>query len=326
LSFAAFIGPFAIDHFMIPMGIEEDILGEGVTFLVTEALLPLPLSRHSKKKKGLVALKRVKAPLYLIERVEKKAIEKVCFELRVLLHEAIRSHANVVDILCIAWEMRGSGSDDRTPSPVLIMEHAAFGALSSYQATNKLTWEQKRRLCLEIACGLEVLHDSGIIHGDVKSENVLLSPCERHTFKAKLSDFGCSFLDDDYDQRVLIVGTRVWSAPEILLGPVLKQWAPKTDVYSFGLLSFQICVDGRNPFWALPLFDLDPDLSQAELVKQIQEIKLRSDFLEMCLEYANRFAQAHLPLAEIMKASLSQKPQLRQDIRDLAQKLQMNIG
>jgi serine/threonine protein kinase len=310
---------------MIPETMEEDILGEGVTFVVTESLLQLPLLTTSKNNRDLVALKRVKAPQYLLEKAEKQRIEKVYFELRVLLHETIRHHANIVDIICIAWEIHGSDPRDRIPFPVLVMEHAEFGALSSYQASNALTWDQKRRICLEVACGLEVLHNSGIIHGDVKSENVLLFPCDQQVFRAKLSDFGCSLLDDDYDHKILVVGTRIWSAPETLSGPVSKEWASKADVYSFGLLSFRICMDGRNPFWALPIFDLDPDLLPADTVKQIQGLKLMPNFVEICLEYAHHIPHAELPLAEIMLATLNQIPHQRKDIKDLVQVFKFKI-
>jgi serine/threonine protein kinase len=324
LGFAAFIEPLPIDHIMIPGVIEEDILGEGVTFIVTESFLSLSLSRRSKNTRELVALKRVKAPQYLLEKAEKQLIEKVCFELRVLLHEQIRIHPNIVNIICIAWEMHGSDPHDQIPSPVLVMEHAAFGALSTYQSSNVLSWDQKRRISLEIACGLEVLHDSGVIHGDVKSENVLLFPCDRQGFTAKLSDFGASLLDDDYESRVKIIGTRIWSAPETLSGSVLKEWAPAADVYSFGLLCFRICMDGRNPFWALPIFDLDPDLSSIEVIKQIQEVKLRSDFVDMCLQYAFRVELAEFPLVKIIGASLNPAPSRRENIKSLIQNLQLS--
>jgi serine/threonine protein kinase len=308
---------------MIPGTTEEDILGQGVTFVVTEGLLPLPLSKRSKNNFDLVALKRVKAPQHLLEEAEKEHIEKVCFELRVLLHEPIRKHPNIADIICIAWEMHGLDPNSRIPSPLLIMEHATFGDLGSYQNSNPLTWDQKKRICMEVACGLEVLHDSGIIHGDVKSENVLLFPCDQLGFRAKLSDFGGSLLDDDYGGRVIIVGTRIWSAPEISC-PVLIDSAPKTDVYSFGLLSFRICIDGGNPFWALPIFDLDPDLSTKDTIQQIQGIKSSSNFLEMCLEYTHH-AAPEFPLAEIMRGSLSQLPHQRQSIGYMALILQSNI-
>jgi serine/threonine protein kinase len=322
LGFAAFIEPLPIDHIMIPEAMEEDILGEGVTFRVTESFLSFPLSRRSQNTRDLVALKRVKAPQYLLERAEKQSIEKVCFELRVLLHQQIRIHPNIVNIICIAWEMQGSDPYDQIPSPVLVMEHAAFGALSTYQSSNELSWVQKRRISLEVARGLEVLHDSGIIHGDIKSENVLLFPSNDHGFEAKLSDFGASLLDDDYESTVKIIGTRIWSAPETLSGPVLKEWAPAADVYSFGLLCFRICMDGKNPFWALPIFDLDPDLSSIEVLKQIQELKLRSDFVDMCLQYAVRDELAEFPLVKIIGTSLGQSPSQRNNVKSLVQDLQ----
>lgn len=88
-------------------------------------------------------------------------------------------------------------------------------------------------LCIEVGQGLQALHASRVVHGDVKMENVLVFPGRNNRLTAKVSDFGFSLVDLDGTQTSVTfnMGTRPWTAPEV--GKKLD-WKDvfSTDVYS----------------------------------------------------------------------------------------------
>ncbi|KAG8724271.1 hypothetical protein FRC09_020559 [Ceratobasidium sp. 395] len=100
------------------------------------------------------------------------------------------------------------------------------------------------QLCVGISEGVAYLHQSGLIHGDIKSANVLIS----NEGVAKISDFGCSELKTSTlcftTTSVLKLSIR-WAAPEILDGPVLR--SREADVYALGMTLLE-AVTGMVPF------------------------------------------------------------------------------
>ena len=100
--------------------------------------------------------------------------------------------------------------------------------------------------------GMIQLHEANIIHGDIKPQNILLTD----TYVAKLADFGLAYwkgkttsqiastsastLDDD-EVRAVVAGTSAYMAPELLNASVLADYS--SDVYSFGILLNELCVE-----------------------------------------------------------------------------------
>ena len=107
------------------------------------------------------------------------------------------------------------------------------------------------RLAAEVAEGLEHAHERGIIHRDVKPQNILV---ELGSGSAKLTDFGLardlarSALTEDGD----LIGTPYYMAPEQLEG---EQVDRRTDVYALGLVLYRGLV-GTLPFEARSIFEL----------------------------------------------------------------------
>lgn len=125
----------------------------------------------------------------------------------------------------------------------LIMEYANRGSLDDYLKNNKsITREQQIDLALEIALALRYLHsqERPIIHGDIKSANILLHEDNQHLY-AKLTDFGLSTLKSNSKG---FVGTPAWMAPELFNGQVANE---KSDVYSFGVVLWEL-VSQQSPF------------------------------------------------------------------------------
>ena len=114
----------------------------------------------------------------------------------------------------------------------------------------------KKRLLVGVANGMVQLHATGIIHGDLKPQNILVTD----DYTAKIADFGLARLraktSASVSSRVLEVasedevpaacGTAAYMAPELLDGG--KRSNEKTDVYSFGVLLNEV-VQEQEPYY-----------------------------------------------------------------------------
>lgn len=106
-----------------------------------------------------------------------------------------------------------------------------------FRGLNYITLKTFLRQILE---GLHELHSQGIVHCDVKPENVLISDVLRH--KVKLVDFGSSITRTL--SSVFYVQSRYYRAPEVILG---IPYSSSIDMWSFGCLAYEL-------FTGRPLF------------------------------------------------------------------------
>ncbi|KXZ45645.1 hypothetical protein GPECTOR_52g45 [Gonium pectorale] len=106
------------------------------------------------------------------------------------------------------------------------------------------------RTALEIAHGMQHLHLSGLVHGDLKPGNVLLkgSNQDKRKFVAKVSDLGIAHPVGAADEMSIDdgqIGSIAYMAPEVFKGRMMKA----SDVYSFGVLLWQlVCGTGSSPY------------------------------------------------------------------------------
>ena len=103
------------------------------------------------------------------EVTDTRRLKAVLTEIKVLAHPPVSNHPNIVDLLGFLWDTQESG--ERLIAPSLILEDALLGSLEAFQKPDFLTLslDMKMEIVLDIAKGLDVLHDSGIVHGDLKS-------------------------------------------------------------------------------------------------------------------------------------------------------------
>lgn len=148
-----------------------------------------------------------------------KQLQAVSLEVRALTVPKLRQHPNIVTLIGIVWEPRGS---DTAAWPTLVLEYCD-ATLSECQKTipHPLPIQEKLRLAKGVAAGLAAIHSLGMVHGDIKSENVLLKFDNTGTPTPKLADFGCSLVDLESleegvrSEKVWIGGTNPWRAPEV---------------------------------------------------------------------------------------------------------------
>lgn len=93
----------------------------------------------------------------------------------------------------------------------IVMEYMDGGSLFEIITNFELDGPQMAAITHEIASGLEFLHDKGIIHRDIKSDNILVGS----NGAVKIVDFGISATTDIGETRETFVGTPYWMAPEV---------------------------------------------------------------------------------------------------------------
>ncbi len=96
----------------------------------------------------------------------------------------------------------------------LVMEYCERGELYKYLRKTKirLTEPQTKKFIKQIALGIQHLHQSGIIHRDIKLANLLLTK----DFRVKIGDFGLAAISGPDDERYTQLGTPNFVAPFVV--------------------------------------------------------------------------------------------------------------
>ncbi|CAK9871010.1 unnamed protein product [Sphagnum jensenii] len=108
-------------------------------------------------------------------------------------------------------------------------------------------------IMLQVAQGMDYLHERGVMHRDLKSKNVLINVLDygqsqvSKSVRAKLADFGVSKLKDSSTFTTPDVGTTLWRAPEVFKEGSGKKYTKSADVYSFAIIFFEV-LTGKTPF------------------------------------------------------------------------------
>uniref|UniRef100_A0A7E5A121 non-specific serine/threonine protein kinase n=1 Tax=Panagrellus redivivus TaxID=6233 RepID=A0A7E5A121_PANRE len=187
-------------------------------------------------KHMMVAVKRIQAKKDAGSAHEKERLRQSLQELRTL---AKFRHDNILSLY--GYSLDG-------PEPCLIYQFMANGSLEDRllcrKSTPPLTWLTRFRIAQGVSCGLHFLHSintAPLIHGDVKSANILL---DKH-MEPKLGDFGlCRDGQQEFgiDEKSPLIashikGTLAYLPPEFISSKILTT---KLDVYSFGIMMLEI--------------------------------------------------------------------------------------
>ncbi|KAK3138705.1 hypothetical protein QOZ80_5AG0372400 [Eleusine coracana subsp. coracana] len=145
-----------------------------------------------------------------------------------------------VNLICLL----GFCSDSGDQNKLLVYEYMPNGSLDRHLFRAMLSWRVRYQIAVDVAKGLAYLHDKCrdcIIHCDIKPENILLDA----GFVPKVADFGLAKLLRRDFSRVLTTmrGTIGYLAPEWISGEPITA---KADVYSYGMMLFEIVSGRRN--------------------------------------------------------------------------------
>ena len=276
--------------------------------------------RLSRPERSLVFKSAMPSDYKFTYRDERRRLADIILELRALSHPALRGRKNIVELLGLGWET--DSFEQGRKWPVLILEYADGGTLTNLLHREHISLQAKLRICHDIACGLMALHEVGVIHGDVKPQNILMfqdpsfSNAET-SWIAKLSDFGGAIMDvSDNSVSVLRTGTQPWNAPEWKTEMQTIDMK-RTDIYSFGLVIWSIAADGVDPFIkSTEIFSLPPNIVDIQArYKMIEVLKCDgSGFLAKLLEAGRStfFSELNGQLVEqLLRLTVQCEPTLR---------------
>lgn len=186
---------------------------------------------------------------------------------------------------------------------LLVLEYCHGGELFDIlKYTDKLDATTARTYFIQLLKGLKACHDVGVIHRDIKPQNLLLSAC----YQLKISDFGLSHLlkdlrDTANETMKTQCGTRGFQAPELLKG---ERYTKACDIFSCGVVLFILLV-GYRPFehawredkWYKPMCEQKPN----EFWSIHNSVKLDDDSKELLNGMLAYRPQRRLTLQECLK-------------------------
>ncbi len=142
------------------------------------------------------------------------------------------THANIVNVYDVGEE---NGVN------FIVMELVEGITLKEYIAKKeKLPVREATSIALQVAAGLETAHANGIIHRDVKPQNIIISV----DGKAKIADFGIARAATSNTINSSVMGSVHYCAPEQTRGGYSDA---KSDIYSMGIVMYEM-VTGRVPY------------------------------------------------------------------------------
>lgn len=169
--------------------------------------------------------KKVALKLPHSEQVDFGSIEK-----EANVWEQASGHPNVLPII---------DADEIDGQIVIVSEFADGGSLAEkLAAAGKIPVEKAVEYTRGILSGLQFLHSKGIIHRDIKPQNILLQGDI-----PRLADFGISRMMNTNTLSATIVGTDAYMSPEALDG----ERSVQSDIWSVGVVLYQM-IQGRLPF------------------------------------------------------------------------------
>jgi len=162
------------------------------------------------------------------------------FMREVAIMSDLRSHPNIVG--CQDYDIvphaGGIGWD-------ILIRMELLTPLTEYLTTHTMDEQEVRRLGMDLCEALVFCQKRSLIHRDVKPGNIFVDDLGRF----RLGDFGVARTAERTMGGMSKSGTENYMAPEVYLG---REYGPTVDIYSVGLVLYQLMNGNRLPFYPLP--------------------------------------------------------------------------
>jgi eukaryotic-like serine/threonine-protein kinase len=132
------------------------------------------------------------------------------------------------------------GIEESTSTPYLVMEFIDGQPLDRILDKGSVPFPRACAWAGDVAIALGVAHRKGVIHGDVKPANILITEEGR----IKLTDFGMSRLASRDTKDTPLLGTPAYWCPEQIVG---KPQDARSDIFSLGVVLYEM-ITGNRPF------------------------------------------------------------------------------
>ena len=154
------------------------------------------------------------------------------------------THPNIVKVLDAGEESVTDADGTEHVRAYMVMEYVEGLELSKLVARGPLKVPEAVRVAGEILSAVEFAHSAGIVHCDIKPDNIMIT----RQGNVKVLDFGiaraAAAAFDDLAQTTSVLGTAAYFSPEQAQG---KKVDARTDIYAIGVVLFEM-LTGKVPF------------------------------------------------------------------------------
>lgn len=247
-----------------------------------------------------------------------------------LFHDAVHRHPNIIRLF--------GTCETEGPDSFIVSEYARNGSLKDWlhgglamksQFISScycfLTWNQRLRICLDVATALQYMHqimNPCYLHRNIKSRNIFID----EEFNAKVGNFGmaeCAEIDTSDQNQVSssshsVSWTKGYLAPELLHQCVPS---PNTDIFAYGVVLLEI-LSGQPPVTrgtekgegTILLSDRINFILQSDNAEELR------GWMDNVLDENYSFDQA-VTLANLARACVEEDPSLRPNAGEIVEKL-----
>jgi len=200
-------------------------------------------------------------------------------------------HPNVVQFM---------GLSRKQTDVYIITEYISGGDLRKIlkDETKEMSWLLRAKIATDVAYAMTFLHSKGLIHRDLKSNNLLVGD----NWKVKVCDFGFSRRVSK-DGVMTVCGTDEWMAPEVMCGDPYDE---KADVFSFGMVLTEL-ITRRKPALRKPIKAFR---FEAEAFRQIAPPECPPELIDLAIDCAHQESTKRPHFKDVL-------PKLKQLVQDL---------
>jgi serine/threonine protein kinase len=170
------------------------------------------------------------------------------------------THPNIIKII-------EYGLSEQGEIPFIIMEYLPGKTLDEYIKATHMQTGHAVSIIRKIASALQVVHSYGVLHRDIKPQNVIVTMEN----ECKLIDFGVArVFDSELTMTNAILGSPAYMAPESFVN--INKIDERADIFSLGVVSYEI-LTGQRPFTGIGLSGIKESIMK---VRPVDPMRLNS--------------------------------------------------